>query len=127
MFAFIVLIATVTPAFASSTSTNFTLGTTEGTVRLIKSTSSATGSTAFGVGKSVTANRGAKVTLTCTKSGTTYTYTDSATAATSASNYSSTTARVTVYRPSSNYTVKTASSTHTVTSGSYSYKKSLAL
>lgn len=120
----VLAIATVMPAFAASES--FSVAGVRGTVSLTRGTNGATGKTAFGVGEAVTANRTVKVTLTCTKGGSTYTYTDSSIAATNSGNYGSTTASVTVNRPSSSYTVKKAASTHKVTMSSASYTRNLS-
>lgn len=115
----------ITPAFAQSES--FSLKNVNGTVSLTKNTSSATGKTAYGVGKSVTAVRKVTVTLKCKKGGTTYTYSDTNSAVTNSGNYNSTTASVTVYRPSSSYTVSSAVSSHEVSVTSGSYSRSLSL
>ncbi len=113
----------MTPVFAASES--FTLGNVGGTVSLSKSSTSATGKTAYGVNRSVTATRTVQVSLKCKKSGRTYTYTDSAVAATNSANYNSHTASVTVYRPSSGYTVTGASSSHKVTISAGSFTRNL--
>ncbi len=110
-----------TTALASS----FSLGSTSGTNSLTKTSEQAQGKITFGAGKSVTAVRYVKVTLKCSKGGTTYEYTDSDTASTSAGNYTDTTASVTVYRPSSSYTVTGATSYHKTTSGQLSNEETI--
>lgn len=118
--------ATVMPAFAVTSTSAFTLGTVNGSATLTKTTNSATGKTAFGVGKSVTAERAVTVKMTCTKTGKTYTYSEKSTASTNAGNYDNTTAVVIVNRPTSKYTVKSANSSHSVSTWTETWSKKLS-